>query len=48
MAIAAFPQTLQQVYSGVLKRAGIYYIMKYSLVSVAIIRLLLLIYCALH
>ena len=39
MAIAAFPQALQQVYSGVLKGAGdTYYIMKYSLVSVAIIR----------
>ena len=39
MAVAAFPQALQQVYSGVLKGAGdTYYIMKYSLVSVAIIR----------
>ena len=39
MAMAAFPQALQQVYSGVLKGAGdTYYIMKYSLVSVAIIR----------
>ena len=39
MAIAAFPQVLQQVYSGVLKGAGdTYYIMKYSLVSVAIVR----------
>lgn len=39
MAIAAFPQALQQVYSGVLKGAGdTYYIMKYSLLSVAIIR----------
>ena len=39
MAIAAFPQALQQVYAGVLKGAGdTFYIMKYSLVSVAIIR----------
>ena len=39
MAIAAFPQALQQVYAGVLKGAGdTFYIMKYSLVSVAVIR----------
>lgn len=39
MAVAAFPQALQQVYSGVLKGAGdTYYIMQYSLISVAIIR----------
>ena len=49
MAVAAFPQALQQVYSGVLKGAGdTYYIMKYSLVSVAIIDLLLPIYCVLR
>ncbi|MDY5409203.1 MATE family efflux transporter [Veillonella caviae] len=39
MGVAAFPQALQQVYAGVLKGAGdTYYIMKYSLLSVAIIR----------
>lgn len=39
MALAAFPQALQLVYSGVLKGAGdTYYIMKYSLISIAIIR----------
>ena len=32
MAIAAFPQALQQVYAGVLKGAGdTFYIMKYSI-----------------
>ena len=39
MAIAAFPQALQQVFAGVLKGAGdTFYIMKYSLISVAVIR----------
>lgn len=39
MAMAAFPQALQQVFAGVLKGAGdTFYIMKYSLISVAVIR----------
>ena len=39
MAIAAIPQALQQVFAGVLKGAGdTFYIMKYSLISVAVIR----------
>lgn len=39
VAISSFPQTLQQVYSGVLKGAGDnYYVMKYSLGVIAIFR----------
>lgn len=39
LAIASFPQALQAVYAGVLRGAGdTYYVMKYTLLSVALLR----------